>query len=63
MATPRCSGSVIGAHSADRTGRCIWCQQRVQPPVPQPPYDGSTELGDAYDYHYQPDWGGRRWDR
>lgn len=60
--TPACPGSVSRGHNADRDGRCHWCRQRVDAPVPRPPFTGSTELGDSYRYVWDPDWGAEQED-
>lgn len=52
-----CSGSVTGHGSADRDGRCPWCLRRMEPPLSRPVAVPSTDLGDAYGYFYDPDFG------
>lgn len=58
-----CSSSITG-HSAGRDGRCVWCERQVEPPVARPELgpDYRTDLGDAYRYHYEPDWGSDPYD-
>ena len=54
-----CPESVSRSHDPDRHGNCRWCDRKVGPPVARPtwrPSDG-TELGDAYGYFYDPDYG------
>jgi len=49
----------IGSHSVDRLGKCYWCGRKVTVPVAMPRrFDPGTRLGDAYQYFYNPDWGG-----
>lgn len=55
--TGMCSGSVIGAHSSDRSGRCVWCARQVEGPMPAPAGYARSDLTEAYDYFYDPDWG------
>lgn len=49
-------------HRAGADGRCEWCHRRVAWAMPRPELgsDYRTILGDAYRYHYEPDWGSER---
>lgn len=53
-----CQSSVTG-HRSGADGRCVWCERRVDPPVPRPELGQSyrTELDLAYRYVYDPDYG------
>lgn len=56
-----CPGSVSGHDGGDRYGRCTWCRQQIHEPVPAPTrIPPGTVLGEAYRYHYDPDFGGAR---
>lgn len=59
----RCPESISG-HSADKDGRCYWCKRKIDSkmPKPDPIYGVRSELDLAYEYYYDPDWGGRRYD-
>lgn len=54
-----CPGSVSGHDGGDVQGLCTWCGRRVNSPVPRPDLGEAyrTELGLAYEYHHNPDYG------
>lgn len=58
--TADCAESVSGHHSPlDARGHCDWCGRKVGAAVSPPPpsrYEVS-ELEEAYQEHYNPDWG------
>lgn len=51
-----CTGSVTGTHDADRKGMCRWCSRKVEAAVPMP-HVPVSDLTEAYEYFYDPDWG------
>lgn len=59
-----CPQSTSGIHDegSRRDGRCTWCGQRFTGKVPRPRLvpGRPSALEEAYDYAYDPDWGGRR---
>lgn len=60
-----CTVSVSRSHSLDNRGICDWCGRKAGPAVPAPNLGIghiSTELGDAYRYFFDPDWGSEQID-
>ena len=58
-----CPEALYGNHLVERNGNCRWCGRRVDAPYNPPArekYQGHTQLGDSYRYHYDPDWGSRK---
>lgn len=64
MKIDTCTDTVAGLHSPlDAYGKCSWCGKKVEFTIPKPTLGfGSTELDDAYDYHYDTNYGGRKHD-
>jgi len=58
-----CPGSVTGHAQNDRSGLCCWCGKRIDPPVPYAPrrFDPS-DLTEAYEQFYDPDFGALSYD-
>lgn len=54
----RCPEAAYGEHGpADARGRCPWCGRKYVSAMPAPDSYPVSELTDAYDMHYDPDWG------
>jgi hypothetical protein len=51
-----CRGSVIG-HDSGKDGRCVWCGIKLEAPVPAPRGYPVSDLTEAYEMFYDPDWG------
>ncbi len=59
-----CPLSISGHDEGGRDGRCTWCGQRINVPVPRPELGEGyrTELDLAYRRHYDPDYGSDPYD-
>jgi len=58
MSDFECPESVTGHAQNDRSGKCCWCGKQIDPPVPRSNRGyGMSELTDAYNEFYDPDYG------
>lgn len=54
-----CPETYDGRHGlSDVHGCCPYCCRQVDPPARMPEHVPVSELTDAYEQHYDPDWGG-----
>lgn len=53
-----CPKSVSGHDGGDRVGKCSWCGKKVNPAVARPDSFDVSDLTEAYERHYDPDWDG-----
>jgi hypothetical protein len=41
----------------DGQGRCPFCHKKIESAMPKPRHFPESELSEAYDQYYNPDWG------
>lgn len=54
---PPCPDGAIRHGPLDVYGRCPWCGNKVDRAWPAPRRYPRSELSEAYERHYDPDWG------
>lgn len=54
---PRSCPEALSHGPADGRGRCPWCGRRYTSPAPRPDVSDPSDLTDAYELHFDPDYG------